>query len=101
MNTTNTHTHRYSGTGDNAIISTGFIPSGPEADPNDPITVKIDPNSGSPAPQVGQQADQKMAREALTFFFSEEGYLFREILVDEICKGVDALSRDAGGCLCV
>ena len=35
------------------------------------------------------------AREALKFFFSDEGALFREFLLDEVCDGVDALSREA------
>ena len=34
-------------------------------------------------------------RQALKFFFSEEGDLLREFLLDEISNGLDALSRDA------
>ena len=37
-----------------------------------------------------------MAREALKFFFrSDEGVLFRDIVVDEVSASIDALSRDA------
>ena len=91
---------KYSGTGENAIISTGFIPTGKESsssssDTSGSSTVTASPPSRAGAGEPAPDKDKKMAREALTFFFSQEGYLFREILVDEICKGVDALSRDA------
>jgi hypothetical protein len=33
-------------------------------------------------------------REAMKFFFSKDGKLFRELVLDEICNGIDALSRD-------
>lgn len=33
-------------------------------------------------------------REALKFLFAPEGALFREFLLDELVKGVDALSRE-------
>lgn len=34
-------------------------------------------------------------REALKFFFSDEGDLLREFMLDEVSNGLDALSRDA------
>ena len=36
-----------------------------------------------------------ITREAFKFFFSPEGYLIREFVLDEITNGFDALSRDA------
>ena len=36
-----------------------------------------------------------MTREALKFFFSDDGAVLREFVLDEISAGVDALSRDA------
>lgn len=34
-------------------------------------------------------------RESLKFFFSDEGFLFREFVLEELTSGVDAISRDA------
>lgn len=42
-----------------------------------------------------QKKDNVIAREALKFFFSKEGEIFRVFLSEEICNGVDAISRDA------
>merc|ERR1711871_871202 len=39
--------------------------------------------------------DDQVTREALKFFFSEDGEVLREFVLDEISAGVDALSRDA------
>ena len=36
-----------------------------------------------------------IAREALKFLFSDEGYLFREFILEEVSNAVDAVSRDA------
>ena len=71
---------KYSGTGDNAMAS-----SGPEASIRTPI----------PSPDVPSPVEEQAVREALRFFFSEEGVLFRDIVVDEVTTSIDALSRDA------
>lgn len=42
-----------------------------------------------------QQDDERTVREALRFFFSPEGYVFREFMLEEIVTVVDASSRDA------
>merc|ERR1711920_190410 len=42
-----------------------------------------------------QKQDEKTVREALRFFFSPEGQLFREFMLEEIVNVVDALSREA------
>lgn len=42
----------------------------------------------SPNPEAGQ------ARAALAFLFSEEGSFFREFILDEIVKGMDAYTRE-------
>mmetsp|Transcript_11963 Transcript_11963/g.23278 ORF Transcript_11963/g.23278 Transcript_11963/m.23278 type:complete len:815 (-) Transcript_11963:359-2803(-) len=40
-------------------------------------------------------ADAKRAREALRFFFSSEGDIFRAFLLEEVVQAADALSREA------
>ena len=46
--------------------------------------------------QVEQtQQDQETTREALRFFFSPEGKVFREFMLEELVTVVDASSRDA------
>lgn len=55
------------------------------SDPSSPVAPSSPPSE--PATDV--------AREALRFFFSKEGGIFREFLLEEICNGVDAISRDA------
>ena len=35
------------------------------------------------------------AREALGFFFSDDGQVFRDFLVEEVVAAADALSREA------
>ena len=39
--------------------------------------------------------DKSVARDALKFFFNDDGAVIREFVLDEICNGVDAISRDA------
>lgn len=39
--------------------------------------------------------DSKISREAIDFLFSDDGSLIREILVDELAKGIDVYMRDA------
>jgi hypothetical protein len=43
---------------------------------------------------MGQTLDDETARDALTFVLSPEGSFFRDFLLDEIVKGLDAISRD-------
>lgn len=40
-------------------------------------------------------SNSKISREAIDFLFSEDGSLIREILVDELAKGIDVYVRDA------
>lgn len=40
-------------------------------------------------------SSSSVTREALKFFFSPEGNIFREFISEEIVNGIDALSRDA------
>ncbi|GMH43909.1 hypothetical protein BSKO_11843 [Bryopsis sp. KO-2023] len=42
----------------------------------------------------GGGADGSSVRTSLKFLFSSEGTFFREFLMDEVVKGIDALSRD-------
>ena len=51
----------------------------------------------SPSPQTNENSQQtnEVARESLKFFFASDGYLIREFVLEEICNGVDAISRDA------
>ena len=42
-----------------------------------------------------RRRDENTTREALRFFFSPEGQLFREFMLEEIASVVDALSREA------
>lgn len=39
--------------------------------------------------------DSAVTREAIDFLFSDEGAVIREILVEEIAKGIDVLARDS------
>ena len=43
---------------------------------------------------MGQPVDDERARDALTFVLSPEGSFFRDFLLDEIVKGLDAISRE-------
>ena len=49
------------------------------------------PRAAAPAPA----AEGALTREALKFFFGEDGVQVREFVLEEITSGVDALSRDA------
>ena len=44
---------------------------------------------------AGGPPDDSSTREALKFFFSNDGRLVREFVLEEVCNTVDALSRDA------
>jgi aarF domain-containing kinase len=60
----------------------------------EPITTSMSEGYGSP--QVTTTDDEAAkAREALQFFFSKDGELFRTFLLDEVVRAADALSRDA------
>ena len=52
------------------------------------------PFPATPAPAAASSGEDAAAREALTFVLSPEGSFFREFLLDEAVKGIDALSRD-------
>jgi hypothetical protein len=52
-------------------------------------------NNDINAATSGNQADKSASvRDALKFFFSPDGQFFRDFLLDETVKGVDALSRE-------
>jgi aarF domain-containing kinase len=52
-------------------------------------------NSGGSAAVKETEVDQDTAREALRFFFSPEGEVFRDFLLEEVVTVVDASSREA------
>jgi len=39
--------------------------------------------------------EKSITRDALKFFFNDDGKVFREFVLDEVSNGVDAISRDA------
>merc|ERR1719324_1445087 len=56
------------------------------------------PSPPAAAPPPAQSAEEKTAstaREALGFFFSDDGQVFRDFLVEEVVAAADALSREA------
>jgi len=84
---------KYSGTGNNVLII--------NSDAVQKVT-NIYPFLSSPAVPTETSSSERsinneetVAREALKFFFSDEGILFRDILVDEVTASIDALSRYA------
>jgi len=54
-------------------------------------TVLSQPNSGLQR----QETDAKTVRKALHFFFSDEGQVFRDFLLEEVVNAVDLSSREA------
>lgn len=48
----------------------------------------------SPAAVLAGAGGSSSVRDALRFFFSQEGQFFRDFLLDETVKGVDAVSRE-------
>merc|ERR1719424_1948604 len=48
-----------------------------------------------PPPQSEDEMTASSAREALGFFFSDDGQVFRDFLVEEVVAAADALSREA------
>ena len=61
-----------------------------------PTTLVPDEQESEQARRAGsvQQTDG-LAREALKFFFSPDGLLIREMVLDETCTAIDSISRDA------
>ena len=53
------------------------------------------PSSNDKTNLAQKRRDEKTTREALRFFFSPEGQMFREFMLEEIAAVVDALSREA------
>lgn len=47
-----------------------------------------------PAQQDKQQGHQTQTRTALAFLLSQQGEFFREFILDEVVKGIDAISRE-------
>lgn len=52
-------------------------------------------NTGGTDGTIKDKETKSAVREAFKFFFSKDGLLFREFLLEEISNGVDAMSRDA------
>lgn len=61
-----------------------------------PVPSMTDPLNGVNLATVTQaQNDERTVREALRFFFSPEGQVFREFMLEEVVTVVDASGRDA------
>jgi aarF domain-containing kinase len=89
---------KYSGTGTNAIAaaaSSGSHGHGHEKGGGAIPAISTSAPTAVPAALPSSPAEEQAVREALRFFFSEEGVLFRDIVVDEVTSSIDALSRDA------
>jgi len=56
---------------------------------------RVSNGGGSNGGDDQKEKDEKTVREALRFFFSPEGQVFREFMLEEIVTVVDASSRDA------
>lgn len=67
------------------------------------VTTSTESMSNNQSPKTNQEGEsavppspkKKVVRAAFSFFFSDEGELFRVFVLDEVCGGIDALSRDA------
>ena len=73
-----------------------------QVQPNGDNNEKLEPSGGYSSVMginlrgEGQvERDEKTVREALRFFFSPEGYVFREFILEEIVSFVDASGREA------
>ena len=53
------------------------------------------PAAAPPPPQSAEDKTASTTREALGFFFSDDGQVFRDFLVEEVVAAADALSREA------
>ena len=54
------------------------------------------PNSFLQQPQNDRSQTPESAREALKFVFSAEGAFFRDFIMDELVRSIDAMSRSVG-----
>ena len=59
------------------------------------------PAAAPPPPQSAEDKTASTTREALGFFFSDDGQVFRDFLVEEVVAAADALSREAANELAV
>jgi len=65
-------------------------------DPSIMMTEQFGKNNNQKQASITQsRRDEQTTREALRFFFSPEGDVFREFMLEEIAAAVDALSREA------
>ena len=60
---------------------------------NNEINMSLSPMKASSSIS-DTNSDNNNVREALKFFFSDDGLLFRDLIIDEITNSIDALSRD-------
>lgn len=56
---------------------------------------RLSGDQSTSAPLAETSSDEQTVREALRFFFSPEGQVFREFMLEEIVTVVDASGRDA------
>lgn len=66
-----------------------------DGDQANTLTQQAVKNSPPKTSLTQSRRDEKTTREALRFFFSPEGGVFREFMLEEIAAAVDALSREA------
>lgn len=59
------------------------------------VSVSNGANANLQAAKASSERDEKTVREALRFFFSPEGNVFREFLLEETVNFVDAAGREA------
>lgn len=65
-------------------------------DRNEDARFRVTGTTGTiPVAETGTSDDERTVREALRFFFSPEGQVFREFMLEEIVNVVDASGRDA------
>ena len=72
-------------------VSDGFSDAGFAAAASASTAAVVAP----PPPQSEDEMTASSAREALGFFFSDDGQVFRDFLVEEVVAAADALSREA------
>lgn len=59
------------------------------------INLAIPASISAASPASTASAQSEFVRESLVFLFSNEGHFFREMILDEVSAGIDALSREA------
>lgn len=83
--------------GSGAAFATPFASTASTSTPADVIDAT--PPSFATASQSTSSSssvkENSSVREALRFFFSEDGDVLREFMIEEVSSGIDALSRDA------